>query len=314
MITDRPKTKVVVICGPTGVGKTTAAIKAAKIFNGEIIGADSMQIYRHMDIGTAKPSPQEQSMVPHHMIDVVDPDENFNAEQFARLAGAQVLKLHSRGITPFVVGGTGLYIKALIHGLFQSLPSDPEIRLQLKELSNTRGTPFLHSRLSECDLQAAERIHVNDTFRIIRALEIYETTGKPISEFQREHGFAVEKFEALKIGLHAERDILYDRINRRVDAMIAAGFRNEVERLLGMGFSPHLKAMQAIGYRHMTDFLQGRLDWDEMLRTLKRDTRRYAKRQMTWFKADSSIYWTEPAKLAESHPLIQKHLIRASDV
>lgn len=299
------KPKIIVICGPTGVGKTAVAIEIAKAFNGEIVSADSMQIYRYMDIGTAKPTPYEQASIPHHMIDIVDPDEPFDAAQFEKIAHEVISKLHERGITPFVVGGTGLYIKALIHGLFQARPADSKVRIRLKEEAIVHGTRFLHKRLSKCDPDAAEKIHPNDTYRIIRALEIYEVTGKTISKFHHDHKFKDTFFKVLKIGLHSDRKILYDRINRRVDTMIDEGLLDEVKGLLGMGYSAELKSMQSIGYRHMVDFIQRRISWEEALRTLKRDTRRYAKRQLTWFKADSEIVWSEPDRLKDIHRIIK---------
>ncbi len=299
------KPKIIVICGPTGVGKTAVAIEIAKAFNGEIVSADSMQIYRYMDIGTAKPTPYEQACIPHHMIDIVDPDEPFDAAQFEKTAHEVIRKLHERGITPFVVGGTGLYIKALVHGLFRARPADSNVRIRLKEAAKVHGTRFLHKHLSKCDPDAAEKIHPNDTYRIIRALEIYEVTGKTISKHHHEHKFKETFFKVLKIGLHSDRKILYDRINRRVDAMIDEGLLDEVKGLLGMGYSAKLKSMQSIGYRHMVNFIQGRISWEEALRTLKRDTRRYAKRQLTWFKADSEIVWSEPDRLKDIHRIIK---------
>ncbi len=299
---------VIVICGPTALGKTSIAINLAKTFNGEIIGADSMQIYRHMNIGTAKPTPDEQSRVPHHMIDIVDPDEPFDARQFAIIAHEKIMNLHARSITPFVVGGTGLYIKALVHGLFEAKPADSDVRMRLKQEAEIHGTGFLYKRLSKQDSETAKRIHPNDTYRIIRALEVYELTGKMISGLHREHRFTDKPFRVLKIGLHMDREIIYDRINRRVDVMIDAGLVNEVKGLLGMGYSADLKSMQSIGYRHMVDFIEGRSSWEEALRTLKRDTRRYAKRQLTWFKADSAIVWKEPGQLKEIRRTIKKFL------
>lgn len=294
MNSDKLKPKVIVICGPTGVGKTSVALELAKTFNGEIINADSMQIYRHMDIGTAKPTTSEQALILHHMINIVNPDDHFDAATYAKQAYQVILKLHKKGITPFVVGGTGLYIKALLQGLFKAGASDPNIRKGLAEEAKLQGSGFLYKRLSQCDPEAAQGLHPHDTFRIIRALEVYKLTGKPISEHQQGHGFVDRPFHAIKIGLEMDRKVLYDGINRRVEAMIAAGFIDEVKKLLGRGYAADLKSMQAIGYRHLVDYIKGNISWDETMRTLKRDTRRYAKRQLTWFKVDSEIIWTEP--------------------
>ena len=302
------KPKVIIICGSTALGKTATAISLAETFNGEIVGADSMQVYKYMDIGTAKPTLDEQSRVAHHMIDIVVPDEHFDTKAYARLAREKVTKLNSRDITPFIVGGTGLYIKALLHGLFEAGASDPRIRSRLKEEAQIYGSAFLHKRLSRKDTDTAKKIHPNDAYRILRALEVHESTGKTMAQLHREHSFKDNPFDFLKIGLHINRDILYDRIDRRVDAMIDTGLVGEVAELLEMGYASHLKSMQSIGYRHMVDFIQGRYEWDETVRTLKRDTRRYAKRQLTWFKADSDIIWTEPRQLSEIRSRIKKFL------
>ena len=218
------------------------------------------------------------------------------------------MDLHARSVSPFVIGGTGLYIKALLHGLFEATPADPDVRTRLKQEAEIHGTGFLHKQLSQHDSATAKRIHPNDTYRILRALEVYELTGKKISELQSEHSFTDKPFRVLKIGLHMDREIIYDRINRRVDAMIYSGLVDEVKGLLGMGYSADLKSMQSIGYRHMVDFIEGNSSWEEALRTLKRDTRRYAKRQLTWFKADSAIVWKEPWQLKEIRLTIEKFL------
>jgi tRNA dimethylallyltransferase len=302
------KPKIVVICGPTALGKTSIAIDLARAFSGEIVGADSMQIYRYMDIGTAKPTPDERSCVTHHMIDIVDPDEHFDAKQFAKMAQDKIMKLYVLGVTPFVVGGTGLYIKALVQGLFKAGPADSHVRERLKKEARIYGSDFLYKQLSQRDPDTAKRIHSNDTYRIIRALEVHELTGKTITELHREHMFSDKPFRVLKIGLHMDRELMYDRIDLRVDAMIKAGFIDEVKGLLDTGYPAGLKSMQSIGYRHLVDFIEGRCPWDETLRTLKRDTRRYAKRQLTWFKADPEIVWKKPEQLREIQRLIKKFL------
>ncbi len=302
------KPKIVVICGPTGIGKTQAAIEIAEVFGGEIIGADSMQIYRHMDIGTAKPTAAERTRVCHHLIDIVDPDAPFDAVRYAQLATDCILQLHHRGVTAFVVGGTGLYIKALLHGLFQSDPVDAEIRNRLIQQAAQNGSAALHDRLKRVDPDTAARLHPNDSYRIIRALETIEASGKSIAEFQREHGFADAPFHTLKIGLQIERQKLYRQIDRRVEIMIAAGFVDEVKKLLAMGYSADLKSMQSIGYRHIVDFIEGRLPWDECIRTLKRDHRRYAKRQLTWFGADDQIIWKAPDQTEQLIELVEAFL------
>lgn len=300
--------KVVVICGPTALGKTSVAIHIAKHFAGEIIGADSMQIYRYMDIGTAKPTEDEQACVKHHLIDIIDPDEPFDARKYGALARDKIVALHDQGVVPFVVGGTGLYIKALLHGLFKSKASDFDIRVHLKNELQVHGGDYLYNRLCRHDPATAKKIHPNDTYRIIRALEVIELTGKTMTELHQAHGFKEKPFVVLKIGLHMDRDVLYDRIHRRVDAMINSGLVSEVKSLLEMGYSPDLKSMQSIGYRHIVNFIKGNCPWEEAIRTLKRDTRRYAKRQLTWFKADPEVIWKKPEALGDIKRLIKKFL------
>ncbi len=302
------KPKVIIICGPTGVGKTAVGIQLAEKLDGEIISADSMQIYRYMDIGTAKPTADEQSRIPHHMIDIVDPDENFDAVRFAEMARDKVMQLHQRGVMPLVVGGTGLYIKALLQGLFQSNPVDPKTRERLMKEAVENGSGILYDRLKRVDPDTADRLHPNDSHRIIRALETIESTGRSISEHQQAHGFADEPFNALKICLQIDRQKLYERIDKRVDMMIEEGLVDEVKKLLAMSYSADLKSMQSIGYRHMVEFLAEQLSWDECVRTLKRDTRRFAKRQFTWFGADQKIQWYEPDQLNEIVRLVEGFL------
>jgi len=290
------KPSVIVICGPTAVGKTAAGIELARAVGGEIISADSMQVYRHMDIGTAKPTAAEQAAVRHHLIDIVDPDEPFDAATYAALGRQAVAELSRRGRTPVVVGGTGLYIKALLSGLFHSDARDPAVRSRLRAEAESLGPAALHARLEQCDPQTAARLHPNDAVRILRALEVFEVTGRPISELQREHRFADTPFRALTIGLAMERETLYRRIDRRVEAMLAAGLEEEVRELLAKGYGPALRPMQSIGYSHMAAFITGAVSHEECLRTLQRDTRRFAKRQMTWFRAYPDTVWLSPEK------------------
>jgi len=300
------KPKVIVICGPTGIGKTAVGIELAGMFGGEIISSDSMQIYRHMDIGTAKPTPEERAQITHHMIDIVDPDEDFDAAQFLSRGRAIIAELDSRGRIPLVVGGTGFYIKALLHGIFQSRSIVSDVRERLRKEAGEFGSHLLYDRLKRCDPDSAGRLHPNDTYRIIRALEVFESTGRTIGAHHQEHDFTEDPYCVLKIGLSGDRQSLYHRIDYRVDAMIDAGLVDEVRRLLEMGFSADLKSMRSIGYRHVTEFLGGHLSWDECVRTLKRDTRRYAKRQLTWFGADRTISWQAPADVKDIISLVGK--------
>ena len=302
------KPKIIIICGPTGIGKTTVAIDLAQHLEGQIVGADSMQVYKYMDIGTAKPTAAEQARVVHHLVDFVEPDESFDAAQYAAKAREKIIELDQQRITSFVVGGTGLYIKALLYGLFDEKVSDPEIRDRLKAEANTHGIQCLYERLGRLDSETANRLHPNDTYRILRALEVIEATGQAISKHHKKHGFFDQPFESLKIGLEMDRTILYERINRRVDAMISDGFLDEVKGLMARGYSPDLKPMQSIGYRHMVDYIEGRLSWEECVRTMKRDHRRYAKRQLTWFGADSEIIWKAPGQVKALKLLIENFM------
>jgi tRNA dimethylallyltransferase len=305
---DPNKPPVLVICGPTGIGKTAAAIAAAGTFGGEIISADSMQVYRFMDIGTAKPTAEERARAPHHLIDVVDPDDDFDAARFSQAAREIALAMDRRSAVPIAAGGTGLYIKAMLYGLFRARPPDPLTRQRLRQEAAEVGSEVLHRRLAVIDTQAAGRIHPHDMFRIIRALETATATGEPITDHHRRHGFCESPFRVLKIGLDMDRQALYDRIDRRVDAMINAGLLDEVRGLLSRGYGEDLKSMQSLGYRHMVDFTAGRLTWKEAVRTLKRDTRRFAKRQLTWFRADKEIVWSAPENIRALFPKIEAFL------
>lgn len=290
-----PKPRLICIVGPTGVGKTGVALELAERWGGEIISADSMQVYRYMDIGTAKPTTEERSRIPHHLIDVADPDEPFDASRYITVANEIIARLHREGKTIFVVGGTGLYIRALLGGLIDGPGADENLRRQLKEEMKKFGKEYLHDKLREKDSQAAAQIHPNDGVRIIRALEVLELTGRSIVEHQNAHGFQEAPYETLKIGLRLGRDELNDRIDQRTDKMMADGFVDEVQRLLDMGYAPSLKPMQSLGYRHLVPLLAGKKSLDEAVSLIKRDTRLYSKRQMTWFMADKEIAWFDPA-------------------
>jgi tRNA dimethylallyltransferase len=225
------------------------------------------------------------------MIDIIDPDQPYDAAQYAADARHVAHALTNRRVLPLVVGGTGLYIKALLYGMFETPPTDPQVRETLQQAAESDGLPALHQRLQTCDPTSAARIHPHDRYRIIRSLEVYEITGKPLSEHHREHGFRQSAFDACILGLQMARDRLYSRINRRVDQMMAAGFLTEVRHLLDRGYHGELKSMQSLGYRHMVAHLNGDLSFKEAVTTMKRDTRRYTKRQYTWFGADPNLKW-----------------------
>jgi len=287
------KPKIIIILGPTASGKTDLALRLAGRFDGEIVNADSMQVYRGMDIGTAKPSPELRRRIPHHLIDIVDPDADFSASDFRREAARAIADIHGRGKKAFVVGGTGLYIKALLKGLVDSPSGAETIRQELQETARTAGSGELLRRLAEIDPETAGRLHPNDQVRIIRALEVYLQTGRPISRFRGEHEFTGDYYDYLKIGIAVERGELYRRIDERVDRMMAEGFLAEVSGLLARGFTAESKPLRAIGYKELCAYLAGVYPLDEAVRLIKRDTRRYAKRQLTWFKQENEIYWVE---------------------
>jgi tRNA dimethylallyltransferase len=286
--------KVLIISGPTCSGKSVLAVEVALRLGGEIINADSMQVYRGMDVGTAKLPRSERRGIPHHLMDIVDPDQEFNAALFLSHALPIIEDLAKKGIPIIVVGGTGLYMKALLGGLFRCPPSKPQLRRELWKECENKGSSVLHERLSRLDRRAAEAIHPRDRIRMIRALEVMYLTGKSFSELAGMHQFSETRFRALHLCLHVERQALYSRINRRALSMIDSGLIGEVEGLLAMGYGPELKPMKAIGYRHIVGYLEGEWDLDEAIRLIQRDTRRYAKRQITWFRADPSTVWMDP--------------------
>ena len=278
----------------------------ASLLGAEILNADSMQVYRGMDIGTAKLPIPKRGGITHHLIDIVDPDQEFNAALFRSHALPIIDDLSRRDIPIIVVGGTGLYVKALLGGLFSCPPSQRELRQKLWEECEDKGSTYLYERLCNLDSKAAERIHPTDAIRIIRALEVLDLTGRPFSEVTDEHSFSDRRFLPLHLCLFVEREVLYDRINSRTLSMIDAGLVGEVEGLLRMGYGPELKPMKAIGYRHIVGYLKGDWDLDEVVRLIQRDTKRYAKRQITWFRADPEVVWVNPDDRSE---II--HMVRA---
>ena len=300
---------LVILLGPTAVGKSEHAIELAQRFDMEIINADSMQVYRGMDIGSAKPSPAQRELVTHHLIDIKNPDEDFSAAQFRKEALNSIASLHRKGKQPLLVGGTGLYIRALTRGLFPAPPADQRLREELKEQEKNKGKWYLHRELTKIDPAAASRIHPNDTFRVIRALEVFHLTGKSISEQHQNHQFKESYFNVLKIGLTRDRKELYDRIERRVDLMITSGLAEEVKSLLTKGYPPTIKPFQSLGYKQVLGFLQGETDMDEAVQLIKRNTKRYAKRQITWFTKDAEIQWvTLPQQSPKIGEAIKKFL------
>ena len=289
-------TKLLVICGPTASGKSELAVRLACELDAEIVNADSMQVYRGMDIGTAKPDMPERGGIPHHMIDVASPDRLFSAADFMEAADTAITAITGRGRPVIVVGGTGLYIRALLKGLVDSPSGAGEIRGQLQADAELIGNHGMWEKLLKVDPEAAAQIHPNNLVRIIRALEVQKLTGAPLSQYQREHAFAGKRYQALQIGIQVERELLYRRIEERVDRMLRLGLLEEVQRLLDAGYGRDLKAMRSIGYKEAAACLCGEYGVERAAELIKRDTRRYAKRQLTWFKADSEILWLEYPK------------------
>jgi tRNA dimethylallyltransferase len=288
------KPKVIVILGPTGVGKSEVAIEVALQVRGEIISADSLQIYRHLNVGTGKPALEQRHKVRHHMIDVVNPDEEFNVALYREMALRAIQEIHSRRNQAIVCGGTGLYIKALSHGLFVGPGKDAGIRSGLEEEAKEKGLGHLYARLKQVDPDATSWIHPNDRQRIIRALEVFTLTGKRLSQWQGEHRFGDSPFEILKIGLNRDREELYELINRRCEEMVDNGLIEEVSWLIDNGYSTDLNPLQSVGYHHIGLYLRGEMSLEESISQMKQDTRRLAKRQLTWFRSDKEIRWFHP--------------------
>lgn len=286
------KEVIVVIVGPTAIGKTDVAIDLAKILDGEIISADSMQIYKYMDIGTAKPTIEERQGIPHHMIDVVAPDEEFSVAQFQQQAKKLIQDIRQRGKLPIVAGGTGLYINSLIYPMdFTDAAEDHDFRERMRALASEKGNEYVYKKLYDIDPDTAQRLHYNDIRRIIRALEVYHLTGKPMSHYNQNFKTADKPYNSIIIGLTMDRSKLYDRINRRVDIMLEKGLIEEVKGLLKMGYNKNLTSMQGLGYKEIVTYLEGKRTLTESAEILKRDTRRFAKRQFTWFKRIKDIQW-----------------------
>lgn len=285
--------KILVIVGPTASGKTRMAVELAQRHNGEVISADSMQIYRTMDIGTAKPTKEEMGGIPHHMIDVADPEEDFSVARYVEMAARCVDDVLERGKLPIVAGGTGLYIDSLLSGrTFAPFSPDSALRGELeRELAEKGGQAMLEA-LAQVDPEAAQRLHPNDHKRIVRALEVYRSTGKTITQHNRETQAILPRYNALTIGLaFQDRQAMWRRIDQRVDEMVAAGLEDEVRRLLTRGISPKCTAMQAIGYKEFTQALSGEMTWQEAADVVKLRSRQYAKRQLTWFGRNPNTRW-----------------------
>lgn len=297
---------LVVILGPTAVGKTKLGVELALKFHGEIISGDSMQVYRHLNIGTAKISSEEMQGIPHHLLSIKEPDETFSVAEFQKLAEYKIKDIYSRNKLPIIVGGTGLYIQALIDSYdFNDQEDISKYRNKLFTIAAEKGNKYLYLLLADIDPKAADKIHVNDLKRITRALEYYELTGKRISENIIDTSKPC-KYNTLLIGLNMDRQKLYDRINLRVDKMLEDGLVAEVETLLSAGYSPESPAMQGLGYKQIAAYLHGQYSLSEAVELIKRNTRHFAKRQMTWFRRDPRIQWFNTDRYTKYQELLDE--------
>ncbi len=305
-MTDKKK-RVVCIVGPTASGKTALSVSLAEKISGEIVSCDSMQIYRGMDIGTAKPTAREMHNIPHHMLSVVEPSETYSAARYVKEAGKAVDDIISRGKLPIIVGGTGLYVDSLIKGTeFAAFHEDTEYRRELFALYEKKGAGYIHSLLEKVDPERAAQIHENNVKRVIRALEVYKASGQTITEHDEESKKSPPRYDAVYIGLmYEDREKLYERINRRVDEMMASGLYDEVKRIISQGISPEATAMQAIGYKELVAFLEGKCTEAAAVESIKQASRRYAKRQMTWFRRNEKINWIAVDKMKNFSDVLQ---------
>ena len=297
--------KVLVISGPTAVGKTEISVEVAKRINGEVVNADSMQVYKGMDIGTAKITKEEMCGVPHHLFDIVEPTESFDVAEYKRKAKACIEEISMRDHIPILVGGTGFYIQAVLKDInFDEGDPDPAIRERFQKIADDEGPDRLYDMLKSIDPEAAAAIHPNNIKRVIRALEYHEQTGKLISDHNREQSLKPSPYDHLYAVLTLPREILYDRIDKRVDLMLDSGLIDEVRSLIDRGVPRNSTAMQALGYKEIIPYLDGEYDIDEAIRILKRDTRHFAKRQLTWFKREPSSVYFDKSKYADESSLI----------
>lgn len=286
--------KLVILTGPTAVGKSALSIALAKEIGGEIISADSMQVYRHMNIGSAKILPEEMDGVPHHLIDVLEPTEEFNVVIFQKMAKAAIDEVRNRGHVPILVGGTGFYIQAVLYDIdFTHNDEDTSLRITLEEIARTQGNEVLYEQLKQVDPESCETIHANNVKRVIRAIEFYRKTGKKISQHNKEQHENVSPYNFAYFVLNDDRAMLYEKIDRRVDEMLEQGLVAEVENLKAMGCTRNLVSMQGLGYKEILDYLNGDCSLEEAVYLIKRDTRHFAKRQLTWFRREKEVTWVD---------------------
>ncbi len=301
---------LIILTGPTAIGKTELSIRLAEAAGGEIISADSMQVYRHMDIGSAKVTKEEMRGVPHHLIDVLDPTEEFNVVIFQRLAKQALRGIYERGHIPIVAGGTGFYIQALLYDIdFTKDQGGGAVRRELEALLEEKGAEYLHEMLRDVDPASAEAIHANNVKRVIRAIEFYRQTGTRISDHNQEERARESPYRFLYYVLNTHRSLLYERIDRRVDQMIKQGLVEEVRKLSALGCTRSMTSMQGLGYKEILDYLEGSLTLEEAVYVLKRNTRHFAKRQLTWFRRERDVRWLNLPDFHEDKKLILERLL-----
>lgn len=300
-----------ILAGPTAVGKTDISIELAKRFNGEIISADSMQIYKYMDIGSAKVTEEEMQGVPHHLIDIVKPEETFNVSQYKKMAKEVIDSIHEKKRIPMLVGGTGLYINSLIYNYdFTEASVDEEYRGYLQELAQTNGKEYVHDLLKDVDMDSYNRLFPNDLKRVIRALEVFKLTGKTISQFNAENDIYDIPYNVYYFVLTMDREKLYDRINKRVDIMLEKGLIDEVKQLKAMGYTADMQSMKGIGYKEILYYLDGKISLEEAIYLIKKGSRNYAKRQLTWFRKDHRVRWINKDEFNNESDIIE-HIVKS---
>ena len=305
------KKPLVILTGPTAVGKTKASIGLAKAIGGEIISADSMQVYKQMDIGSAKIKPSEMDGIPHYLVDILEPDEEFHVVLFQQMAKQAIQKIYEKGKIPILVGGTGFYIQAVLYDIdFSENEKDTSYREELEKLAQTKGAEYLHDRLREVDEKSAQDIHANNVKRVIRALEYFHQTGEKISEHNEEQRKKVSPYNFSYFVLNDERAHLYERINLRVDQMINEGLVREVQSLKEKGYTRDMVSMQGLGYKEMLDYLDNKCSLEEAVEIIKRDTRHFAKRQITWFKRESDVTWIDKKEYEYNEERILKAMLQ----
>ncbi|MBR5518537.1 MAG: tRNA (adenosine(37)-N6)-dimethylallyltransferase MiaA [Clostridia bacterium] len=285
---------LIVITGPTASGKTAMSVEVAKILGAEIVNADSMQIYKYMDIGTAKPTVEERQGIPHHLIDIVNPDEQFSVARYCECAKQAIDSIHKKGKPAVMVGGTGLYVDSLVNNIqFSEIEPDEEYRAKTDALAEEKGNEYIYNMLMEIDPDSAGKISVSDRKRIIRALEVYHLTGKTITWHNEQSRSVPSPYNTTMFAIDVERDVLYDKINRRVDIMMDMGLVDEVKSIVEMGIGKDTTAMQAIGYKEIVQYLEGEITMEEAVDKIKQGSRRYAKRQLTWYRRNENVHWVK---------------------